>query len=223
MLKRKQKHEQLSVEKKFDIINSKAVKPEVLKYLKNKLNNLTIEILGDFKGNILDLMKQGYLEGWCWQTTETSIIFFNDEDYIERGDLTFEKDSYYYHSWICFKYEKEEYILDPCLNLLCKKDLYHKIFEVNIKGRVTAKQVRDELIAKINIPKKEEISEAASFMRKFLEKHCSSSVLERQRQETHISGNNDVNSPMYRNNTGYNAEIENGKIKKLVAHYYMNG
>lgn len=44
-----------------------------------------------------------------------------------------------------------------------------------------------------------------------------------QKTETHISGNDDVTSPMYRNNTGYKATIENGKVKSLVAHYYMNG
>lgn len=186
---KKEPHEytQLTVEKRFDIINAKRVKSEVLEYLKSRFNNLIIEILGDYKGNIFDLMKQGYLEGWCWQTTETSIVFLDDEDYIERGDLKFEENYYYHHSWICFKYEKGEYILDPCLNILCKKDLYHKIFEVDIKGRVTAKQVRDELISKISAPKREEnLSEAASFIRKFLEKHCSNSVLERQRQETNI-------------------------------------
>ncbi len=47
--------------------------------------------------------------------------------------------------------------------------------------------------------------------------------LEQEKNKTHIIGNDDVNSPMYRNSTGYKAEIEDGKIKKLVAHFYLNG
>ena len=47
--------------------------------------------------------------------------------------------------------------------------------------------------------------------------------LERQKDEVRISGNDDVTSPMYRNSTGYKAVIEDGKIKKLVAHFYENG
>ena len=95
----------------------------------------------------MDLMKLGLLEGWCWQTTETAIMFLNDEDYIERGNLIFERYSdvneyKYFHSWICFKYNNEEYIFDPCLDLLCKRNLYHKIFEVEIMGIVCAKNVR---------------------------------------------------------------------------------
>ena len=28
--------------------------------------------------NVMELMKKELLEGWCWQTTETSVIFLND-------------------------------------------------------------------------------------------------------------------------------------------------
>ena len=49
-------------------------------------------------------------------------MFLEDEDYIERGNLIFErydeKITYnYFHSWICFKYKDEEYVFDPYLNL----------------------------------------------------------------------------------------------------------
>lgn len=48
-------------------------------------------------------------------------------------------------------------------------------------------------------------------------------VIEQKKHEIHITGNDDISSPMYRNSTGYKAEIEDGKIKKLVAHFYLNG
>lgn len=116
----------LTEEERFKIIKKQKVNLEVLRYLGDRFKNLTIEIVGKYEGNVMDLMKLGLLEDWCWQTTETAIVFLNDEDYIERGNLIFERYSdgdvnKYYHSWICFKHKGEEYIFDPCLDLLCKK------------------------------------------------------------------------------------------------------
>lgn len=224
IIKKLMNKEPLTEQERFKILNSKKVKPEVLEYLSSRFETLTIEICGDYEGNVLELMQRGLLEGWCWQTTETSIVFLNDNDYIERGNLKFGEYKSYYHSWICFVFDNEEYVLDPCLDLLCKKSLYSKIFETEVKGKSTAKEVRDFLIDCVLNPKSKEkdTSEtekaAEEFMKKFF-----GSALDRQKDETHISGNDNVDSPMYRNNTGYKAEIENGKIRKLVAHYYMNG
>ena len=113
----------LSKEEKFKILRSKIVDSKVVEYLIEKLSNLHIEVLGDYEGNLFELMPIGKLEGWCWQTTESAIVFLNDDDYIERGYLKFdERTPNYYHSWICFKYNGVEYVLDPCLNFLCKKN-----------------------------------------------------------------------------------------------------
>ena len=133
----------LSEEEKFKILRSKIVDLKVVEYLIEKLSNLHIEVLGDYEGNLFELMPIGKLEGWCWQTTESAIVFLNDDDYIERGYLKFdERTPNYYHSWICFKYNGVEYVLDPCLNFLCKKNDYSKIFEINVQGKVSAKEVR---------------------------------------------------------------------------------
>ena len=111
----------LSKEEKFKTLRSKIVDSKVVEYLIEKLSNLHIEVLGDYEGNLFELMPIGKLEGWCWQTTESAIVFLNDDDYIERGYLKFdERTPNYYHSWICFKYNGVEYVLDPCLNFLCK-------------------------------------------------------------------------------------------------------
>ena len=221
LLKRIINGESLTLEQRFDIINSKRVDLEVIEYLANRFSNLVIEVCGDYEGDILYLMEKGLLEGWCWQTTESSIIFLNDNDYIERGYLKFSKDKDYYHSWVCFKYKSKEFVFDPCLNFLCEKKLYYKIFEIIVNGRTTSKEVRDELILRINTPKEEKVNEQQVFISKFLERHCPDEV-NRQRKETQVHGSEDVNSPMYRNNTGYMAELQEGKIKKLVAHFYVS-
>ena len=117
-----------------------------------------------------------------------------------------------------------EYSFDPCLNILCERKLYQEVFETEVKGIVNASIVRDKLIDSILNPKPKKISNSPGsiFAENFMKKYFGDS-LERQKDEVRISGNDDVTSPMYRNSTGYIAEIKDGKIKKLVAHYYGNG
>ena len=193
----------------------------MFKYLENKFQALTIEVCGDYTGLILDLMKQKVLEGWCWQTTESAIVFLLDDDYIERGNLVFDKYTNYWHSWINFHVKNTEYTFDPCLNVLCERKLYQEVFETDVKGIVNASIVRDKLIDSILNPKPKKISNSPGsiFVENFMKKYFGDS-LERQKDEVRISGNDDVTSPMYRNSTGYKAVIEDGKIKKLVAHFY---
>lgn len=216
--------EPLTEEERFKILRSKRIDPKVVEYLMEKLNNLYIEVLGDYEGSLFELMKNEKLEGWCWQTTESAIVFLNDDDYIERGNLKFdERTKKYYHSWICFNFDNEEYVLDPCLNLLCKKSDYSKIFEVNVKGRVSAKDVKEELIRQITTPKKEDNSRAHKSFERFLKRQLGDSYEkynEKKQNEVIVHGPENVNTPLYRNGAGYKTEIENEKIKKLTVHYY---
>ena len=214
---------ELTEEEKFKILRSKRIDTKVVEYLMNKLNNLHIEVLGKYEGSLFELMPVGKLEGWCWQTTESAIIFLNDDDYIERGNLKFdERTPEYYHSWICFKFDGTEYVLDPCLSFLCKKSDYSKIFEIDVKGKVSAKAVKEELIKQITTHK-ENNSEShkafQSFMKSFMGDSYDSYV-ESKKEEVTVCGPEDVNTPLYRNGAGYRTEIENGKIKKLNVHYY---
>ncbi len=215
---------ELTEEEKFKILRSKIIDTKVVEYLMSKLNNLHIEVLGKYEGSLFELMPVGKLEGWCWQTTESAIVFLNDDDYIERGNLRFdERTPKYYHSWICFKFDGTEYVLDPCLSFLCKKSDYSKIFEINVKGKVSAKTVREELIRQVTVPKEEDSSKAhkafQSFMKSFMGESCDSYV-ESKKEEVTVHGPEDVNTPLYRNGAGYKTEIENGKVKKLTVHYY---
>lgn len=214
----------LSEEEKFKILRSKIVDLNVVEYLIEKLSNLYIEVLGDYEGNLFELMPVGKLEGWCWQTTESAIVFLNDDDYIERGYLKFdERTPNYYHSWICFKYNNVEYVLDPCLNFLCKKNDYSKIFEINVKGKVSAKEVREELIKQVTSPKEKDNFESHKAFKNFMKSFMGDSYndyKEKKKNEVTVHGSEDVNTPLYRNGAGYKTEISNGKIKKMLVHYY---
>lgn len=215
---------ELTEEEKFKILRSKRIDTKVVEYLMNKLSNLHIEVLGEYEGSLFELMPVGKLEGWCWQTTESAIVFLNDDDYIERGNLRFdEKTPEYYHSWRCFKFNDTEYVLDPCLSFLCKKSDYSKIFEIDVKGKVSAKAVREELIRQITAPKEEDNLEAhqafQSFMKSFMGESYDS-YIESKKEEVTVHGPEDVNTPLYRNGAGYKTEIDNGRVKKLTVHYY---
>jgi hypothetical protein len=166
-------------------------------------------------------MHNKQLIGYCWQTTESSIVFLEDEDYIERGLLHLEKNDTLYHSWICLKFNKVEYVLDPCLDLLCKKSIFNKLFNPIVKARISSKNVRDYLINQIENPKEKEETESLKRAKLFMEKYFGN-ILEKQREYKIVETKNEVSTPMYRHNTGYKATIESGKIKKLVAHFYRN-
>lgn len=208
----------LNEHERFKLINQLDIDKSVFKYVKTKLKNLSIEIGGDYEGNIIELMNKGLLESWCWETTESSIVFFNNDDCIERGNLTFSAYKKYWHSWICFTFNDIVWVFDPCFQILLKKNIYYHIFEINeVAGVVNAKSVRDDLIYKINHREKKKTNESQSYICNFLEQY----IPERQKNETYIHGNDDVKSPMYMNNTGYIATIDNGTINTLIAHFYF--
>lgn len=190
---------------------------EVYNYVKSLFDDLHIEIVGKYEGNLVDLMEQGLLEGWCWQTTETASLFMDDKAYIERGDLKFDMYKPYYHSWINFKYKGIEYVFDPCLQILCRKNYYNKIFEIQVKGRVTAKEVKEYFINYISNPPKKEVNEEFERIFRTL---VGETALERTKDEIVIDDEENPSAPMYRNGVGYKTTLENGKIKKLIAHYY---
>lgn len=202
---------------RFELISQLDINISVFKYLIIRLQNLTIQIGTDYEGNIIELMSEGLLEGWCWQTTESAVVFLNDDDCIERGNLTFCNCQKYWHSWICFTFNDIVWVFDPCLQVIVKKNIYYHIFEINeIAASVTAKSVREELIYRIEQHEKK--NKPKSPISDFLEQYVS----ERQKKETTIFGRDDLKSPMYRNSTGYTAEMNNGTINTLIAHYYSN-
>ena len=221
------KHQTLTEDEKFYLLHMKRLDLDftVIEYLSDKLKDLYIKILDEHEDLIFKLMEDNKLEGWCWQTTESAIIFLNDNDYIGRGNLMFDEFTpKYYHSWICFSFNNIEYVFDPCLNVLCKKDDYYKIFKIKLKGRVIAKEVREELVKRIN-SYSEPIDEQSNFIRKIINiisgKYCER-YYENSEGEIVVCGPENANTPLYRNNSGYKVEFDGEKIKKLTAHYLLH-
>ena len=204
---------------KYDL-ELKYIDKKVLEYLKKILKNMNINILGNTKGNIFDLMNIRKLEGWCWQTTESAIVFFKDNDYIERGNLYIDNNEEgYYHSWIVFKYKNKEYVFDPCLKIICDKNKYKKAFDITfIRGKVSAKVVREQLIKEYNIKIKED-NNLNKIFKNFLGDNYDR-INNELKDEISIKSTENPNLPFFRNSCGYKLVHDNKKIKKMNVHYY---
>lgn len=106
---------------------------------------------------------------------------------------------------------------------MCKKSDYSKIFEIDVKGKASAKEVKEELIRQITAPKEENNPETYQVFQSFMKSVFGESYvnyMESKKDEVIVYGPEDVNTPLYRNGAGYITEIENEKIKKLTVHYY---
>lgn len=203
----------IEIQRKIDFLRKQYVSPEVLNYLKEILINLEIEIYRKPAEKIMDLMAKEKLEGFCWETTESAICFFDNTAIINRGILTYYNYEKYEHAWIYFKFNNEEYAFDPCFAILSKNNLYMNTFDAKVMGTVSSEKVKKYLIECCLKKQKQLIEE------KTLEESMSKRY-ERQKKETRFEWKENINSPMYRNSSGYIADIEEGQIRKLFVHYY---
>ena len=217
---------ELSYAQKKDIIKSHKIDKEVYEFLHNILANLNIRIGEYYKGNIMDLMEDKHLEGWCWESTESAILFFKDYDYIERGYLCLEaSETDYYHSWIRFKLKGLEYIFDPCQNIICSLEDFQKLFKPRVKGCASAKIVRQEFIKQVKeyVPPDEDYDSKKGIF-KFFYIDPGDEYIKYQKEknkEVKLTAKNDEPyQPLFRNTAGYKSVIENEEIKEVDAHYY---
>lgn len=167
---------------------------KVKNYVENLLDNLYIEINNYQVEPINNLIARNTLEGWCWQTTETTILFFPDETLIMRGNLEFSKTKLYYHSWIVFNYLQHDYVFDPCLNIILLKKVFDFLFQPEVFSVIKASQVKQ------------------AFWQKYLT--CENNSFE-------VWGSEDVFDPMYNNTSFYTANITNNQLLSLIAHYNL--
>lgn len=97
---------------------------------------------------LLNLWKKNSLEGYCIEMSDVASLFFEDNDYVVQGTLDFE-DGPYFHSWLIFNYEKEDYVLDVSLNVLCTKKLYYKLFNPVEYNKVLSSTIKKYFLENI--------------------------------------------------------------------------
>ncbi len=144
-----------NLEERVDYIKKcNKISPKVIEYVRSLFDNLIIQIAGVDATDLFSLMERGDLQHFPFETTETLSVFFEDEDYVVRGDIKVGTYKDVFHSWICFIFEGEEYVLDPSLNVLAKKDLYEDTFEVTISNKMRAIVIKHALVEILLHPNK---------------------------------------------------------------------
>ena len=217
----------LTEKQKKRILKAKGINYFVLEYLKEKFGNLTIKLNNDDEVSLFSLMENEKLMTTCFQTSETIAAFLNDDDKVERGYISrgISSHSNYNHSWVTFKFDNKEYVLDACLNVLCTKEDYYKLFKPNIYATVSAKDIKDELIRQFSMP--HEIDESKfdengiSYDIGMWDNGCTCLVT-RKKDEIDIEGSENREDPLYGNWSSYIADVKDNDIKKLVFHHYKN-
>ena len=131
---------------KFILIHKKDYS-KVKKYVYAHLNEVWI-FTNFISGKITELMEKNSLEGYCIETSDVASLFFEDNDYVVQGTLDFE-DGPYFHSWLIFNYEKEDYVLDVSLNVLCTKKLYYKLFNPVEYNKVLSSTIKKYFLENI--------------------------------------------------------------------------
>ena len=136
------------------------------------------------------LINNGNLEGWCWQTSTFLMPFF-ENGFITRGYLKYVCKGLYYHSWIEFSLNDIDYIYDPCLCFLCKKNVFYEQFEPKVISKISNEKVKKELL---NILPKE--------------------------KSIYIKGTDNPEDVFFRTNSKVKGNINGNKILSLKVHYY---
>ncbi|MDR1300147.1 MAG: hypothetical protein LBK50_00360 [Candidatus Nomurabacteria bacterium] len=162
-------------------------------YVQNKIKNATIKIGANPERSASDLIYEGLLEGWCWQSANTLGVLFNDSDTISRGKLDLNSGNYP-HSWIEFGHRDQDFVFDPALSILSKKEKYYELLSAEKKQEISAAMARKTLISLIGDSK---------------EPIC-------------IKPINDLADPFFRMDSEVEAHIKGNKVKKIKAHFYYD-
>jgi hypothetical protein len=162
--------------------------------VQNTIKNADISIARDQPASALKYMKEGLLEGWCWQSTNTLSVLFNDPDVIARGSLDIRLGNYE-QSWIEFNRSRQDFVLDPALNILSSKKNYYESLNAEKRHEVSAAMAKKALL---------ELANGSD-------------------QEVYIAGTNDPTDPFFRMNSNVAIQTNGKKIRKIKSHFYYNG
>ncbi len=199
------------------MIKNEAEKQRVISYLTKRLEPLTIESQQGKADSVLKLSSSDSLIGRCWESTQTCSLFFEDGDFIERGVVALGNDPFYYHSWICFSLDGQEYVFDPALNHIAKKELFYQKLNPRVRSRVSVKQVKDYFLKFISDPKMRETK--LDYQRKMY-KTLDVEFIKQLEENNTIWGTGDMADPFFAGIVSYNPKLEGTNIKKLDAHFH---
>ena len=174
----------------------KTVKANLLAraYVHSLIGNLYIKLY-NHSGYANEVVKDELLDNYSYEATSSIIPFFKENDLIIRGLLVDDWSRYFNHSWISFTLHNKEYIFDPALNLIVKKQDYEEIFTPDRIGSVSSYRVKTDLLDTLANGKENQDG--------FIE----------------VNKSNDINSSFYKVDMQIKGEAINRKILTLTTKY----
>ena len=163
-------------------------------YVHSLIGNLYIK-LSNHSGYANEVVKDELLNNYSNEATSSIISFFKENDLIIRGLIADDWGRYLTHSWIQFNLHNKDYIFDPALNIIVKREDYKGIFLPEVFGSVSSYQVKTDLLDTLASGKKNPDG--------FIE----------------VKKSNDINSSFYKADMQVNGEVINRKILTLTTKY----
>lgn len=180
-------------QKKFRLAREAEADYSSRSYIYEKINGVTIRTDSLKEQNIIPLIEKKILTGWGYETTSLLTALF-DEANLVRGDLELWVTEPYHHSWIEINIDGLVYCFDPCLNILCLKSDFNKIFNPTVKAKIPAKAIKDKLI----------------------------NYIVNDQNSGFVRGTDDITSEFYHMLAKVDGTVENNHIKSLNVKYYYN-
>lgn len=180
---------------------SRAVSKEIVFYLRERLHPLHVQV-GEFNASFWDAMERGKLLGYCFQATEVASLVLSNS-FVCRGVILSCE-----HAWISLDYKGKTYVLDPALNLICEQYLYNLFLEPEILATIPTSFVQQDFSLYQTHQKEEHIPDL--ILKRLLDVPSSS---------VYILGSENVRDAFYRTYTAFDGQIENDKVKSLVARF----
>lgn len=191
----------LTEKEKTKLSCKEKVPKEVYKYIRGLMEKIYIDPNRSKYCKASKLLRKMELNGWCFQTTDTCILLFPDDAYIVRGNLLWENDQF------DLSISSNNVVRLFHSWIVFKYNGVEYVFDPSSKI-INSKQTYDSIF------ECEELGRTTARDAKdfFINNFTLGALV----------GDNNINSPMYRNNTQYDAHIEDGEIVELKAKYFHN-
>lgn len=157
-------------------------------------------------GDPLKCIKDRAFVGWCYQISFALAPLLSNSILVRGVIYT---SSYYPHCWLEIFYNNHWYSFDPCFDIICRKEIFDKIFTSTITYSFTSEEIKNKLIHNINFPDilPNEEEKLKSYIRNTICKLNNTIGI--------IIPPNQMSDIAYGNSIYYKLQMENEKIKSL--------
>ena len=82
----------------------------------------------------------------CYYYSAYACMGLKPDDFLVRGYIDVNGWKDYYHGWVEFRFEEDEYVFDSMIDGVVPKEKWYKIYNPRIKYKKTQKEILDEYL-----------------------------------------------------------------------------